>query len=626
YGTDHFEGNGGFVQWTDTLPLIFKKRYGYDLIEHLPELFFIVASEEFSKVRRDYRDCLSYLFSQNFGKLIHAWCEKNKLLYTGHVLAEESLRSQTMACGSAMRFYEYMQSPGIDILCAQGLSRPGGNNEWKKELLTVKQCASACNQFRKKWMLSELYGCTGWHFTFAEHKAIGDWQSALGVNLRCQHLAWYTMKGDAKRDYPASISFQSSWHKDYPIVEDYFSRVNLMLTQGEVIRDIGVIHPIESTWGLHLPGKTESFGTGKKLEKIDSCIVELQNMLLDEHYDFDYIDEDILERHGAVENKSLKVALANYKTVIIPPAVSLRKTTCNILSEFISKGGKVIFITPPKEISGINKCEFMAPLEKFSIKSSFTKNALSKILGDMKDIRRVSIRSSDGHEYNSSYYMLREDKECGRTIVFICHNIQDNSSGKIRVKIPSSGKVHEWDPQSGNIYSLDHKEKGGCITFDTDLPGYGSRLFVIEKESSADMVKKKCGRLKTVSKAKINPESWTLRRNKPNAFPLDRAHYSLDGLNWIGPLEILKLDRVIRDICSLPYRGEQMVQPWVRKKTPSFKSRDVQILFDFMIDEIPEKGVTLAMESIDKFKAELNNIELLLKETGWWIDPALRKI
>lgn len=637
YGGDEFKENEGFTQWTDAVPETFRKRYGYDLLEHLPELFFIADAEEFSKVRRDYRDCLSYLFSHNFGKLIYDWCDKNNIMYTGHVLSEGTLRSQTMTCGSTMRFYEYMHTPGIDILCAQNLKRDGGR---EPEILTAKQCESVRNQFRRKWMLSELYGCTGWHFTFAEHKAVGDWQAAMGVNLRCQHLAWYTMKGEAKRDYPASISFQSSWYKDYPVVEDYFSRVNLMLSQGEPVRDIGIIHPIESTWGLHLAGtRTSSDGhgfsasdpdwinkKGKAIDFLDLSIVELQDILLEEHYDFDYIDEDILANHGAVENQSLKVALAKYKTVIIPPSLSLRKTTCDILSRFIDNGGKVIFMETPEGFSKIAKCEFMAALKKISIKSAFTKNALSKVLGGMKDIRRVSIQNTDGNEYKNSYYMLREDKETGKTIVFICHNIQNHSSGKIKVKIQSSGKAYEYDAQSGNIYSLDSKEKDGYITFDTDLPGCGSRLFVIEKESSAGTVQVKSGKLKTISKTKINPENWTVKKNEPNAFPLDRAHYSLNGSAWIGPLEILKLDRVIRDVCGLRYRGGAMVQPWAREKSTSFKAKDVQVLFDFMIDEIPAQGVTLVMESLDKFKVQVNDRELSLKENGWWIDPSFKKI
>ena len=50
----------------------------------------------------------------------------------------------------------------------------------------------------------------------------GDWQAALGVTIRVPHLSWMTMEGEAKRDYPASIHYQSPWYKEYKIIEDYF--------------------------------------------------------------------------------------------------------------------------------------------------------------------------------------------------------------------------------------------------------------------------------------------------------------------------------------------------------------------------------------------------------------------
>ena len=335
YGGFGLGANGGNAQWTDTLPEIFKKRFGYDIMDHLPEIFLKIDDADFSKVRRDYRDCLTYMFSYHFGKQIFDWCDKNNLMFTGHVLAEENLHSQSSVVGSAMRFYEFMQAPGIDILCGQILTRPGGR---PPEYSTAKQCSSMLAQFGRKWMLSELYGCTGWQFTFAEHKAVGDWQAALGVNLRCQHLSWYTMLGEAKRDYPACISFQSDWWRDYPIVENYFSRVNLMMTQGKAVRSVAVIHPIESAWGVFYGGVGEPMG------KLNDQFMTVQNILLEEHFDFDYVDEDVLSRHGAVEGNELRVAKAKYRAVVVPPMYTIRESTRKMLADFMKAGGSVIFV------------------------------------------------------------------------------------------------------------------------------------------------------------------------------------------------------------------------------------------------------------------------------------------
>ena len=41
------------------------------------------------------------------------WCRANKLAVTGHILHEDSLSIQASLCGSAMRYYEYMDYPGV---------------------------------------------------------------------------------------------------------------------------------------------------------------------------------------------------------------------------------------------------------------------------------------------------------------------------------------------------------------------------------------------------------------------------------------------------------------------------------------------------------------------------------
>ncbi|MDD5672831.1 MAG: glycosyl hydrolase, partial [Chitinivibrionales bacterium] len=225
------------LPWTDGLPQIFKERYGYDLIERLPALVFDLDGVELPAVRCHYFDCITNLFANSFSRQIGEWCKKNHIDLTGHVMHEERLSFQTRFVGSAMRFYEHMQVPGIDVL-----------TEYTRQYDAAKQVSSVARQFGRKYRLSELYGCTGWDFPFRGHKALGDWQAALGINLRCHHLSWYTMQGEAKRDYPASIFHHCPWWKEYGVVEDYFARINAVMTRGVEVRDLMMINPIESLW------------------------------------------------------------------------------------------------------------------------------------------------------------------------------------------------------------------------------------------------------------------------------------------------------------------------------------------------------------------------------------------
>ena len=223
--------------WTDDLFGEFRRRYGYDARPIIPELFYRMRGELVAPIKLHYIDLADNLFLENFAEPLNDWCEKHGIVFTGHVLHEDSLMNQTVPEGSLMRFYEHMGYPGIDCL-----------TEHNRCYWIVKQLASTARQTGKRWMLSELYGCTGWQFNFKSHKAVGDWQALFGINLRCQHLSWYTMEGESKRDYPASILHQSPWYKDYAKVEDYFARFGLVMYEGEPDCDVLVLNPIESLW------------------------------------------------------------------------------------------------------------------------------------------------------------------------------------------------------------------------------------------------------------------------------------------------------------------------------------------------------------------------------------------
>ena len=109
------------------------------------------------------------------------------------------------------------------------------------ELTTVKQAQSSSRQYGREGVMSELYGVTGWDFDFRDYKFYGDWQAALGVTLRVPHLSWMSMEGEAKRDFPASIFYQSPWYQEFPYVEDHFARTGWAMSKGDAVVRVGVI-------------------------------------------------------------------------------------------------------------------------------------------------------------------------------------------------------------------------------------------------------------------------------------------------------------------------------------------------------------------------------------------------
>jgi len=601
--------------WTDKLPGVFRKRYGYDIRKHLPELFFDIEGQDVSKARHDYHDCTTHLFVESFGKRIGRWCGKHGLMFTGHALCEVNQMQQTSVGGSTMRFYEHMQAPGIDIL----------TEEWH-ERTTAKQCASVLHQMGRQWMLSELYGCTGWDFPLEGHKAVGDWQTALGVNLRSLHLSWYTMLGQAKRDYPASISFQSPWWRDYPVVEDYFSRLHVLLSRGEPVRDVLVVHNIESTWLRYRVG-CNADGTGGAP---GNWLEDLQAALLELHIDFDYVDEEMLPRLAKVggrgERARLRVGKAVYRAVIVPRALTLRGTTLKVLERFVAAGGAVLFVEEPTAYVDCEPSDRARRLADRGRLVPLRKEPLAAALNEIVP-QSVSITDAAGREIAPALYMLRRDGK--RHYLFICNTDRQHGFDSVAVSVAVDGQAQEWDPTDGTVYRTSSKRRGGRTLIRTRLPPSGSRLLVFDagaKPLAPATVRRPEWR--EVRRQRLGGTDWPISRDEPNAVVLDRPRYRFRDGRWYRPDEVLRVDKAIREAVGLTPRGGQMLQPWVLKDRPP-KDMDcpVELRYRFDVEAPPAGPMHLVVERPERFEIRLNGNRLTAEgDEGWWVDSAMRRL
>jgi len=620
------------IPWTGRLSAVFKQRYGYDLVPHLMETAFDVEGKTVTPARYHYHDCITHLFVDAFSRQIGEWCARHKLTFTGHVLCEDDLFSQTGIVGDSMRFYEFMQAPGMDLL----------TEHWRI-YDTAKQVSSAARQFGRTWRLTETYGCTGWDFPLEGHKALGDWQMALGINLRCQHLFWYTMAGQAKRDYPAAISDQSPWWDVYAKVEDYFARVNVVMTQGTEVRDLLVIHPMESMWLLH----RKEWKKDPNMKTLNALLPRVRDMLLQRHLDFDYGCEDIMERHGrithGVHGPELRIGRAVYRSVLVPPLLTIRRSTLDLLRRFHDSGGTVVFAGKPAGYVEARPSGDPADLANDCVRIPLAETVLTRALEPT--CRRVSICTPQGKEIPSALYLLREDQTA--FYLFLCNTghsaaqFQQNQFYDVMVRdriqacpaaqvigfADCAGLPQEWHPQDGRTTAARaRRNKRGQWVIETSLERLASRLYVIPKKLLAKVPapspvwRERAARLMPI-------RTWNIRLSEPNVLVLDRPRYRIGGGAWQPETEILRVDRAVRSALGIPLRKGQMVQPWAQKPDRAHKTAPVELVYSIRINTVPTGVMELALEHPEWFHISLNGQPLeALRETGWWTDRSLRKI
>lgn len=603
------------LPWTDTLPARFEQMFGYDITRCLPELVYDPAGGKFSQARYHYYVCKTRMFVEAFSRQIGRWCEENNLLFTGHWLIENSLPAQAGLSGSVMQLAAYMHAPGVDIL-----------TQYSMEYTTLKQCASVVRQLGRKWMLSELYGCTGWETTFEAYKFMGDWQACLGVNLRCQHLSYYSMAGEAKRDYPASIHIHSPWWQEYKFVEDYFGRLNVLLSEGEPICKLAVIHPIESYYLLLR--KFSSLDEARDVFDLEKKHHDIVRILLEGHIDFDFADEHLLvelQSHVGEDKEGpyLKIGKMKYRAVLVPPLITIRRTTLELLREFRKRGGQVVFVDKlPRCIDGLLSNELVE--DEYEIVPLSYEN----IVPLFSEIRDVSV-SIKKQELPNIFYQLRKIGD--DWLLFLVNIDREKGYGpfdvKVNLELPRGGQIQYWDCMTGKRYKLAGELTYRTATFKLALPPSGSAMILISSEPDHSL--ELLPEYVEMERQEICKTSWSIKLDDYNPLVLDMADFEfyVDGKKRLSGKrkEILRLDNMIREELNLPPRTGRRAQPWVEKDLPLGPTGFLKLTFNFGVKYLPQEVVFVAIEQPERWRIELNG-NLLPSEqiVGWWVDEAIK--
>ena len=602
------------LPWTPKFDELYEARYHAKIDWAVPELFWELSDGKISQSRYWYHDFICQLFTEAFADNCGDWCEKNGISMTGHMMAEASLGSQTMCLGEAMRSYRKFQIPGIDMLCDA------------HEFTTAKQAQSAVHQYGREGMLSELYGVTDWDFDFRGHKNQGDWQAALGVTVRVPHLAWMSMYGEAKRDYPASIFYQSPWYKEYPYIEDHFARLNTALTRGKPMVDIAVIHPVESYW-IHF-GPSEN--TGSVRSQMEGNFNSVIEWLLFAGLDFDYISESLLpDQFGGVENKELAVGMMKYKAVVVPALETIRSSTIEILEKFKAAGGTVIFMGECPKYVDAKDSDAAASLYGASDVVPISRDAL---VASLAAFRRMEIRDGSGNLANKYLYNYRRDNDCDW--VFICNGRHANRRGArgayhagagLTIKITGEFTPMEYNTLTGEVSVANYTVEGGKTIIRRAMYDYDSVLYrLLPYDPAVKFVpapeKKLLGQHQTRKTV-----AYTL--DEPNAMLIDAAEWRVDSPaltadgEWRETEEILRLNNAAAKIAGLPaYNG---AQPWVEPKEELVHTVDLRVTFD---SEIEYEGAFLAIENAALCEVILNGVRADKALHGYFVDESIEKI
>jgi len=633
------------LPYTGDFEETFRAAYGGDLLDYVPELLWELPEGRASVWRYRYHDHVTERFAEAFGDQVGAWCEAHGIRLCGHMMEEPTLRSQTQALGEVMRSLRGFSMPGVDILCDA------------REYTTVKQAQSVARQYGKCGVVSELYGVTNWDFDFRRHKLQGDWQAALGVTHRVHHLNWMSMGGEAKRDYPAAIGFQSPWYQKYPLIEDHFARVNTALRSGRPMVRISVIHPVESYWLLYGPNRQ----TSQLRDELDKRFADVTEWLLFNTLDFDYLSESLIPELW----DGTKIGEMDYDVIIVPGCLTLRGTTVQMLRECCRAGKKVIFMgNAPGLVDAVESGEATA-LAQTCAQVEFSESALLK---ELEVVRLVEMRYDgekhlkkpnhkknwDGERTKPYVYQLRRDED-GEWL-FIANGRPPGNQDlvledRVRIWLDGVWRLEEYDTMSGEVREISCWWEDGktvfCHTFyeqDSLLvrmrpgrtesevrdgagePEAGCKVCSRAGESGAG------GEVRNQAATPGKAVEWkkelcfspvTIQRREPNVLILDMAEYSFDGEPFNGREEILRLDNLCRERAGYPPRRAALAQPWTVTEQEDGR-HSLRLRYE-IVCRTDIRHASLALEEAGSTEIILDGRKLGLQDEGYYVDPCIRR-
>lgn len=599
------------LSFTDDFEETYRARFGESLLDHLPELVWELADGAVSLYRYRYHDHIANRFSDAYFSQLYNWCGVHNIMLTGHAVEESTLWSQTRAIGEAMRCYQNLHIPGIDILCDA------------REYNTVKQAQSVSRQYGRNGVMSELYGVTNWDFTFRGHKVQGDWQAAMGVTHRVLSLSLMSMEGPSKRDYPASLSYQVPWYREYKQIENYFARINTAMLSGKGVVRVGVIHPIESYW-LHWGPMLQ---TALVRDEMEERFQQLTQWLLFGLIDFDFISESLLPSQFGGCEKGFHVGEMSYDVILVPACETLRSTTMKALRSFAQQGGRVLFLDGPGRYVDAVPSDAIAELAATCETVPFSKASILHTLEPVRDVD--SIVQKSGRRATDMLYQLRAEGD--KKFLFLCNVTQDEKPSFFEIggeylpcqqcEIILNGiyDVTVLNSMTGETKSASCTHQAGKTILYESIYAAQSFLYLLMPAAVAQERTLCFASTNQTFAGELHAENYTMA--EPNVLLLDMPEYAINGGALRAQEEILRIQRILER--ELDYhRG--YTQPWADKRPDT---RSDRITFRFVItSDARSVPVTLGIEHPEYVRITWNGVSIPSAVTGWYVDEAIQTV
>jgi hypothetical protein len=492
--------------WTANLPEEFRKRRGYDLIPHLPELV-AGGTPEADAVRHDWGKTLDELIRENYLAPLAEFADAHHTRFRSQTygdpavtLADQDVPQLIEGEGMQWRKFSYTR-------WATSAAHLNGRNVVSAETWT--------------WLHSPAFRATP-----LDMKAEADRMFLLGVNQFVGHGWPYSPPSVGEPGYAfyaaAVFNQHNPWFPVMPDVMRYLTRVSWLLRQGKPANDVAILLPEDDAQAAFTPGHVS---IADEMQKRISP--ELMAAVLDAGYNIDYIDAATIAKLGTIP----------YPVLILPPTERIPLSAYKKIWEYAQRGGKVIAVDgPPSLAPGLMEQKDSAEIAAISerlFRSADHPGVLTPperlvpgygfLLGTLPPSLNVKER-----QRGALGFIRRSLPD--RDIYFVA-----NTSNRTERAQLSFGRrnvaVQEWDPETGEVVrngqvQLPPRDQIERPTFAGPVPPeisvefapYQSRIFIVSKDAAGLPVFPQMWPPPQVHEVENLSRDWDFYFNGPHAY------------------------------------------------------------------------------------------------------------
>lgn len=500
------------IHWSNAALEQFRSYKGYDLTRYLPAIWWNIGDLT-PRIRYDVNEFLSWLAFDAFLGPFVDWCNDRHI---------------------AARIQAYYRDT-CELIQAAGFT-PRPEMELTTERFAViadprKAVAAGAHLYGRRIVSAEAYTfihMERYRTSLQDMKIATDAFLRDGVTQFYNHGYLYSpeMHVAPSRDVPWAnrISHWNTWWKYYGHLTSYISRCCAMLRQGEFAGDVLLYSPQSTVW-------TEKvlFGDSRRIMPYG----DLGKTLVANGYDFDPVNDDVLQNRATVKDGQVAVRSLAYRFLILPNKTAVPVKTMEFLQEFVSGGGILIALGKlPATSVGMNDRALDDARVKQIANQLFGADGMGKVhpgggqtyvigdyeIPDADTTARIVTPQPHPHEptpplagprekliqalrshlhpdfalagYAQSNGLTFLHRRLGEDDLYFVTNLQPAAvSDTVRFRV--SGKVPEqWNPMTGEVHpALLQNPQRSYIDIPMNLPAYGSVCLVFKSGSVSSYVK-----------------------------------------------------------------------------------------------------------------------------------------